>query len=160
MLRLALLAGRELQHSNSALKLISTGLRGISTSVPTAQGNSLASMLATVNTSSSQSVLQSMASLKHSIQPMYPAGSSGTALGLQAKIALGALAVIAYTSLDHAAAGHEWITELCMAVLVSGAWITIISVVPARSVRLALRDSAPHTAAPLKALRSTIGLKY
>ena len=57
------------------------------------------------------------------------------------------------------ASAHEWIVDLSLNVLQSAWWISFLSFLPFRSIYVALRGIAPHTAGPLSALKPAFSIK-
>ena len=51
------------------------------------------------------------------------------------------------------ARSHDWIVDLSLNVLQAAWLISFTSIIPFRSVYMSLRSVAPHTAAPINALR-------
>lgn len=122
-------------------------------------GNSVATLINAVNGSSRAELLKNLNSLKSGLAPFYPAPAESKGFSLPAKVAIfGALSWILYRA-DQQARAHEWIVDLSLNVLQAAWVISFLSFLPFRSIFVALRSAAPHTAAPISTLRTTAALK-
>ena len=117
-------------------------------------------MIKAVGESSSKSFAAGgLNSLKTTIAPHYPAPSGIEGMSLQAKIAVTALAGWILFRINQQATSHDWIVDLSLNVLQSAWWISFLSFMPFRSIYVALRGIAPHSAAPLQGLRPMFNIK-
>ncbi|PNH03024.1 hypothetical protein TSOC_010952 [Tetrabaena socialis] len=151
-MRLALSRSRELL--GPGVRLLRT-----SASTATAEGSSVAAMVKAVNESSGSSLLASLKEAKAKLQPYYPEPAAAAGLSLQARVAV--LGLISWTlyRLDTQARAHEWIVDLSLDVLQAAWYISFLSLIPFRTVFVALRGMAPHTSTPITGLRTAVALK-
>ena len=78
-------------------------------------------------------------------------------MNAQIGVGLGA-AYVLYKAGVHASS-PDWIVDLSLDVIQSAWWISFLSFLPFRSIYVALRGIAPHTASPLMALRPAVTIK-
>ncbi|KAG2482391.1 hypothetical protein HYH03_018669 [Edaphochlamys debaryana] len=125
----------------------------------TSEGSSVAAMVKAVNESSGSSLLSNLKSAQAKLQPYYPDPAASAGYSFQAKLAL--FGVISWTlyRLDTQARAHQWIVDLSLDVLQAAWYVSFLSLIPFRSVFVALRGLAPHTSTPLTGLRTAINIK-
>lgn len=123
-------------------------------------GSSIASLIKAVDASSSSSFASGgLSGLKANIQPFFPAPAASNGLSVNAQVALGLGATyILYKAGVHASS-PDWIVDLSLDVIQSAWWISFLSFLPFRSIYVSLRGIAPHTSAPLAALRPAVYIK-
>ncbi|GLC33680.1 hypothetical protein PLESTB_000103300 [Pleodorina starrii] len=151
-MRLALTRSRE---------LLAPGARYLRTSVAnaSAEGSSVAAMVKAVNETSGSNLLASLKEAKAKLQPYYPEPAASATWSLQARLAvLGALSWTLYR-LDTQSRAHEWIVDLSLDVLQAAWYVSFLSLIPFRSVFVALRGLAPSTSTPLAGLRTAVAIK-
>lgn len=126
-----------------------------------AGSSSIAALIANVkNADASSFAAGGLSSLKAGIQPKYPcANSVPQGNTLQYKLLLGAVAGWFLYRADTQARSHDWIVDLSLDVLQAAWLISYASFLPFRSIYMSLRSLAPHTAAPLNALKPLAHIK-
>jgi hypothetical protein len=123
-------------------------------------GNSVASLIKAVNSSSSSSFASGgLSSLKAGVQPYFPAAAADTGLSTNAQIVLGLGATYFLYKAGVHASSPDWIVDLSLDVIQSAWWISFLSFLPFRSIYVALRGIAPHSASQLAALRPAVYIK-
>ncbi len=116
-------------------------------------------MVKAVNQSSGSTLLASLKESQAKLQPYYPDPAASSGYSLQARLAI--LGVISWTlyRLDTQSRAHEWIVDLSLDVLQAAWYVSFLSLIPFRSVFVALRGLAPHTSTPLTGLRTAVAIK-
>jgi hypothetical protein len=124
-------------------------------------GNSVASLIAAVNASSTSTFASGgLSAIKAGIAPGYGAAAgSSEGMSMQAKLVLGAAAGWFLYRADTQARSKDWIVDLSLNVLQAAWLVSFASFIPFRGVYMSLRGMAPHTATPLAALRPALNLK-
>lgn len=120
----------------------------------------MANLVKAVNSSSSSSFASGgLASLKSSIAPFYPAAAKDEGLSFNAQVAFtGIAAYVLYKAHVHSSS-PDWIVDLSLDVLQTAWWISFLSFLPFRSIYVAFRGMAPHTASPLAAFKPSAFIK-
>lgn len=121
-------------------------------------GSSISNLISAVKASNPSTYTSGgLAALKSTIQPAYPVAHN-TGYSTQFKLVLGAAAGWILYRLDTQARSHDWIVDLSLNVLQAAWLVTYASFLPFRSIFMAFRSMAPHSAAPISALRPAINL--
>ncbi|KAG2446815.1 hypothetical protein HYH02_008375 [Chlamydomonas schloesseri] len=139
--------------------LIAPGARLLRTSAAAAEESSVANLVKSVNGTSGSNLLASLKAEQAKLKPFYPEPAAAAGWSLQARLAV--LGLISWTlyRLDTQARAHEWIVDLSLDVLQAAWYVSFLSLIPFRSVFVALRGMAPANASPFVGLRTAVALK-
>mmetsp|Transcript_20305 Transcript_20305/g.51423 ORF Transcript_20305/g.51423 Transcript_20305/m.51423 type:complete len:170 (-) Transcript_20305:247-756(-) len=139
--------------------MVTLGTQGARNACTSAtEGSSITTLISAVKASNSSTFAAGgLSALKSTIQPAYPACKK-TGFSTQYKLLLGAAAGWFLYRADTQARSHDWIVDLSLDVLQAAWLISYASFLPFRSIVMAFRGLAPHTATPINALRPAIAL--
>lgn len=116
-------------------------------------------MIKAVDATSGSGIIANLKAAQAKLQPFYPAAAASEGFSTEAKLAIFAVASFVLYRADAQARAHEWIVDLSLNVLQAAWWISFASLIPFRTVFVALRGMAPMTSTPLTGFKVVAGLK-